>query len=276
MSNVVIITGGAGGMGLATARIMGRDHTVVLTDVGAERLAAAADQLADDGIEVVAVETDITDRAAVAALVQRARQAGDLRAVVHAAGVSPQMGDPEFIVRVNALGTVYLNEAVLPYATEGFAMVNVASVAGHMLPGALVPTRMFPLATTRPEVFVQKLVRRAGLFRSQRSGVAYSFSKAFVIWYSMWIAAQFGAAGARVVSVSPGTFDTEMGRLEEKSGSAGLLEAAAHKRYGRAEEVAELLAFLASEQAGYLTGTDVLIDGGTRAGMLTHGAKIPR
>lgn len=263
-------------MGLATARIMGRDHTVVLTDVGAERLAAAADQLAADGIEVVAVETDITDRAAVAALVQRARQAGGLRAVVHAAGVSPQMGDPEFIVRVNALGTVYLNEAVLPYATEGFAMVNVASVAGHMLPGALVPTRMFPLATTRPEVFVQKLVRRAGLFRSQRSGVAYSFSKAFVIWYSMWIAAQFGAAGARVVSVSPGTFDTEMGRLEEKSGSAGLLEAAAHKRYGRAEEVAELLAFLASEQAGYLTGTDVLIDGGTRAGMLTHGAKIPR
>lgn len=263
-------------MGLATARIMGRDHAVILTDVGADRLAAAATELAADGIVVVTVETDITDRAAVAALVDRARQAGDLRAVVHAAGVSPQMGDPEFIVRVNALGTVHLNEAVLPYASEGFAMVNVASVAGHMLPGALVPTRAFPLASTRPEVFVQKLVRRAGLFRGQRSGVAYSFSKAFVIWYSMWIADRFGAAGARVVSVSPGTFDTDMGRLEEKSGSAGLLEAAALKRYGRPAEIAELLAFLASERAGYLTGTDVLVDGGTRAGMLTHGAKIPR
>jgi NAD(P)-dependent dehydrogenase (short-subunit alcohol dehydrogenase family) len=75
----------------------------------------------------------------------------------------------------------------------------------------------------------------------------------------------FGAKDARILSVSPGSFDTEMGRLEEKSGSDKLLQFAALKRYGRPEEVAELLAFAASEKPGYLTGIDILCDGGTRA-----------
>lgn len=79
-----------------------------------------------------------------------------------------------------------------------------------------------------------------------------------------------------MVSVSPGSFDTTMGRLEQKSGSAALLKAAALKRFGRPEEVAELLAFLASEKAGYITGTDILIDGGTYAGVQRYGSKIPR
>jgi NAD(P)-dependent dehydrogenase (short-subunit alcohol dehydrogenase family) len=83
-----------------------------------------------------------------------------------------------------------------------------------------------------------------------------------------------GAKGGRVISVSPGTFDTEMGRLEEKSGSGNLLKAAAIKRYGKPEEVAELMAFLVSGKAAYLTGTDILIDGGTNAGVERYGRKV--
>ncbi|WP_434970956.1 SDR family oxidoreductase [Microbacterium sp. bgisy207] len=186
------------------------------------------------------------------------------------------MGAAEFIVRVNALGTVNVTRAALAAASEDFALVNVASIAAHMLPSVLIPTRAFPLAETDPDRFVRKLVGRTRVARSQAAGMAYSLSKAYVKWYSARSAEEFGAGGARVVSVSPGSFDTTMGRLEQKSGSAALLKAAALKRFGRPEEVAELLAFLASEKAGYITGTDILIDGGTYAGVQRYGSKIPR
>ena len=71
----------------------------------------------------------------------------------------------------------------------------------------------------------------------------------------------------------PCSFDTAMGRLEEKSGAGDLLRVASLHRFGRPEEVAVLLAFLASGTAAYITGTDILIDGGTMAGIEKHGRK---
>jgi len=278
VGDVAVVTGGAGGMGLATARLLGRDHTILLTDVGQERLDAAVAELTGLGIAASARVGDVTDAASMRALASRAAELGRVRAVVHTAGVSPQMGSPEFIVRINALGTVNVANAFLPLATEGFALVNVASIAGHFLPNAIVPTRAFPLASTDPERFVRKLVGRSTLLGGKKNaaGLAYGLSKAFVLWYTRHVAEAFGAQGGRVVSVSPGTFDTAMGRLEEKSGSGSLITIAALKRYGRPEEVAGLLAFLASDAAGYITGTDVLIDGGTKAGVERYGMKAIR
>jgi NAD(P)-dependent dehydrogenase (short-subunit alcohol dehydrogenase family) len=268
VSTVAIITGGAGGMGLATARVIGPERHVVIGDVRADRLDEATAQLRAEGIENTPVTCDLTDRASVDALFARAAQVGDVAAVVHTAGVSPQMGSAEMIIRINALGTVHVAEASLAVATDGFALVNVASIAGHMLPGFLVPTRTYRLALTDHERFARKLVRAASRGpKSMHPGSAYSLSKAFVIWYSRMRAADFGAKGARILSVSPGSFDTDMGRLEEKAGAGKLVEYAALKRFGQPEEIAELLAFCASPKASYLTGIDILCDGGTRAGL---------
>ena len=87
------------------------------------------------------------------------------------------------------------------------------------------------------------------------------------MWYCRSQAAKFGTRGARIVSISPGSIDTAMGRLEEQSGSGAMLRHAALKRFGRPEEVAELLAFCASDRAGYVTGIDILCDGGVVASM---------
>jgi NAD(P)-dependent dehydrogenase (short-subunit alcohol dehydrogenase family) len=99
-----------------------------------------------------------------------------------------------------------------------------------------------------------------------RKGIAYGISKDYVIWLSKRRSGSFGSKAARILSVSPGSFDTEMGRIEERSGSGKMLETAALKRFGRPDEIAEVLAFCASEKASYLTGTDVLCDGGVVAG----------
>ncbi|CAO5146688.1 NAD(P)-dependent dehydrogenase, short-chain alcohol dehydrogenase family [Frankia sp. AiPs1] len=267
-TTVAVVTGGAGGMGAATARILGREHRVILSDVHQEHLDQAVKELQGAGIDAEGVVCDIADRASVDALFGRARAAGRVMAVVHAAGVSPSMGSAETIVRINALGTIHITQAALAAAGEGFALVNVASIAGHMVPRLLVPTRAYALADTDPAAFTRKLVAAANRGpKAGRAGSAYSLSKNFVIWYSRHLAGAFGARGARVLSVSPGSFDTTMGRLEEASGAGKLVEYAALRRFGTPTEIAELLAFCASGKPGYLTGTDILCDGGTRAGL---------
>lgn len=257
-------------MGLATSKAVGRDHYVVLADVSQARLDQAVQELDDLGIESESVMCDVTDRRSVEQLAARATSAGTVMSVVHAAGLSPQMGEADLIVRVNALGTVHITEAFLRSAGAGFSLVNVASAAGHLPTAFPIPRRTYQLALTDPDRFASRLARRCHLVpRKLRPGIAYSISKNFVIWYSQRQAAAFGLRGARVVSVSPGSFDTKMGRLEEVSGAGALAEHAALRRFGRVEEIAEVLAFCASAKPGYLTGTDVLVDGGAGATMTT-------
>ncbi|MFD2719639.1 SDR family oxidoreductase [Hymenobacter monticola] len=268
MRKVSVITGGAGGMGLATAKLMGQDHQVVICDVSQERLDAAQAELRGLGIACEAVVCDITNRESVAELVRRAQQLGTVASLIHTAGVSPQMGKPELIMRINALGTIHVSDACYAIAQEGFCLVNVASMAAYTLPNLFVPTRAYKLAGTDQEAFLRKALF-VGNFLPQklRSGIAYSISKNFVVWYSKQQAARFGQKGGRVLSVSPGSIDTAMGRLEIKSGSEKMLQFAALKRFGRPEEVAEVLAFCASDKASYLTGIDILCDGGVIAGV---------
>ncbi|UGT62542.1 SDR family oxidoreductase [Nocardia asteroides] len=265
---VSIVTGGAGGMGLATAAILGREHTVVLADNRADRLDAATRTLLESGITAVPVVCDVTDREAVDRLFGTATGLGTLTSVVHTAGVSPSMGDAGYLLRVNALGTLTVGETFYRVAGEGAAIVNVASMASHMLPPEAVPTQHFPAALRDPAAFLDSLSAACAAVPDEaRSGYAYAIGKSFVRWYSAARAERFNGRGLRIVSVSPGSIDTEMGRLEEQAGAGAMVADFAVPRWGRAEEMAELLAFCVSAKAGYLTGTDILSDGGVIASM---------
>ncbi|TPG34950.1 SDR family oxidoreductase [Mycolicibacterium hodleri] len=268
MRRVSVITGGAGGMGLATARIIGRDHTLVLCDVRRDRLEAADAALKDLGLTATAVHCDVTDRQSVAALFETAAGLGPIASVIHTAGVSPSMGDAEYVMRTNALGTLNVNEVFYGLAGEGAAIVNVASMASHMLPEEIIPTTQFPLALTDVTAFMEGMTASCGIAPDEaRPGLAYAVSKSFVRWYSSSQAERFNVRRLRIVSVSPGSVDTEMGKLEEQAGAGAMVADFAVPRWGTAEEMAELFAFCASDRAGYLTGTDILNDGGVIASM---------
>ncbi|OBI50028.1 oxidoreductase [Mycobacterium kyorinense] len=267
MNQVAVITGGAGGMGVATAKIVGRDRALVLCDVRQDRLQTAAEALQDLGITATAVDCDVTDRQAVTELLETASGLGTVASVIHTAGVSPSMGDADYVMRTNAIGTLNVNEAFY-MAGEGSAIVNVASMAAHLLPENLVPAEHFPLALKDEARFMTEMASVCSLVPEEaRSGLAYAISKSFVRWYSTFQAERFTGRGIRIVSVSPGSIDTEMGRLEEHAGAGALVADAAVPRWGTPEEMAELLAFCASDKAGYLTGTDILSDGGVVASM---------
>jgi NAD(P)-dependent dehydrogenase (short-subunit alcohol dehydrogenase family) len=109
---------------------------------------------------------------------------------------------------------------------------------------------------------MKKMMKRVNLFpKKVREGVAYGISKHFVIWFAKQDAARFGKKGARVISVSPGNFETPMGELEKEEADA-YTQHCAIKRFGHVDEIASLFAYCASKSAGYLTGVDILCDGG--------------
>jgi NAD(P)-dependent dehydrogenase (short-subunit alcohol dehydrogenase family) len=268
VSTVSVITGGAGGMGVATAKVVGRDHTIVLADVRQDRLDEAASTLEGLGITHKAVNCDVTDRQAVDGLFETASALGTVASVIHAAGVSPSMGDAEYVMRTNAIGTLNVNEAFYQTAGEGSAIVNVASMAAHLLPESIIPATQFPQALQDEGVFMKDMLEACAIAPEEtRSGIAYAVSKSFVRWYSSSQSERFGTKGIRILSVSPGSIDTEMGRLEAEAGAGALVADAAVPRWGKPEEMADLLAFCASDKAGYLTGTDILNDGGVVASM---------
>lgn len=261
---VSVITGGAGGMGLATAKVIGHEQHVVLCDVRQDRLDAAVAAL--KGLEVTAINCDVTDRDAVVKLFDAAAANGPIASVIHTAGVSPSMGDADYVMRTNAIGTLNVDEVFYAVAPEGAAIVNVASMAAHLLPDELIPTGQFAMAFQDLGAFSDAMAAVCDPMPAEaRSGIAYAVSKAFVRWYSSSQAERFNGRGLRIVSVSPGSIDTEMGRLEEQAGAGAMVADAAVPRWGKPEEMAELLAFCVSDRAGYLTGTDILNDGGVVA-----------
>ena len=262
MDQVCVITGGGSGMGLATARLMGKNHYIIICGRNADKLEHAVADLQKSGIEAEAFPCDVSDYNSVKKLAAHANEKGQIAAVIHAAGLSPNMGSAEKIMKVNALGTINVNNVFRTEIMEGGCLIDVSSVSAYITPGIIMPVRKYKYSVQNPEIFMRKMMKYINLFPEKvRSGVAYGISKHFVIWFAKQDAARFGNRNVRVLSVSPGNFETPMGDLEREEADS-YTKFCAIKRFGRVNEIASLLAYCASPSAGYLTGTDILCDGG--------------
>lgn len=262
MKNICVITGGGSGMGLETARLMGKDHMVIIAGRTIEKLQSAVDKLRAENIEVEGYACDVSNKDSVLELANFAASKGRIKTVIHSAGVSPNQSSTEQILNINAMGTIYVNDVFINCMEKGGCLINVASMAGHMIPGFLLPIGAYRLARTNQQLFKKKLKRRLWFAPPKhRSGIAYGISKNFVTWYTKTSVKSFADKDLRIVSVSPGFFETPMGEAE-KDGSELFLERSAIKRYGKVEEIAQLFRYISSEKLGYLTGVDILCDGG--------------
>lgn len=268
MAKVCVITGGGSGMGLEAAKFMPKDRIILLSGRTESKLQKAVAELAALGFEAYEKTCDTSDRESVKALAAYAVSLGKVTTVINSAGLSPAMADPETIVRVNALGTVYMNEEFSKIMKKGGVIVDVASNSAYVLPKFLINKKLYALADHDEEKFVKKIVKKAKLAKGdyQRSGFAYALSKNFVVWYAKKCAFEYGPKGIRVVSLSPGLIATDMGNLEAKDGGM-LIGFSAEERMGKPEELGYALATVADERNGYLAGVDVLCDGGSTNGM---------
>lgn len=264
MKEVVVITGGGSGMGLAAAKMMPKEKIVVVSGRTVSKLEKAVSELKELGIEAYPFACDTSDRESVKKLAEYAASLGDIKNVINAAGVSPHMADAEKVIRINGLGTVYVNQEFSKFMNRGSVILDIGSNSGYMLPDIMIPTKVYPLADTDEEAFVQKIVKKAWMIKKPvlKAGMVYAMSKNFVIWYAKKCAVEYGSRGIRVCSLSPGLIQTDMGALEKEDG-ASLIDFACEKRMGTPEELGFAIACAADERNGYLAGVDILVDGGS-------------
>jgi NAD(P)-dependent dehydrogenase (short-subunit alcohol dehydrogenase family) len=256
---------GAGGMGMAIARRLGQDYRLLLVDRNATHLELQLAALHAEGHLATGGVCDITNEADVARLAGNVAQLGGFRALAHVAGLSPSMGDWASIMSVNLVGAAMVEQALQPHAGSGTAAVFISSLAAQIPPPA--PELLALLDKPLAPDFLSAL--RAGLGEAATSSVAYQHSKFALNRLCARGAARWGRAGARIMSLSPGLIATPMGALEfsRQPMKYRMLENTPLQREGTMIEIADAVEFLLSSKASFISGIDLLVDGGLAASM---------
>ncbi|GAA3634868.1 SDR family oxidoreductase [Kineosporia mesophila] len=266
--DVVVVTG-AGGMGTAVARRIASGRTLVLADAHAESLERAVSSMDSEGYQVRGVMTDVSDADAVSRLARTASADGPVTAVVHTAGVSAATSTVRQIMEVDLAGTAHLIDAFLPVASRGTSLVCIASMAGHY---AQIGADDEQLLATAPTVDLLNLPVLASV--GDDPIAAYILAKRANQVRVQAAALDWNRRGARINTVSPGVISTGMAQAEAESASGehmmAMLDACGAGRTGTPGEIAEVVAFLTGPGSLYITGTDILVDGGQAAWLRRH------
>jgi NAD(P)-dependent dehydrogenase (short-subunit alcohol dehydrogenase family) len=245
MERVAVVTGAASGMGLAIARrLAARGDRVGLLDVRAEAAVRAADELRESGAVAIGAEVDVSNRGAVDAALGKVRaELGPVAIMVTSAGLDAfdsflDIGIErwEQVLAVNLTGTFHCLQAAAPDMIAGrWGRIVTISSAGA----------------------------QSGAARMAH----YVASKAGVIGLTRALALELAPHGITVNNIPPGVIDTPMSRRAEAEGNLFMLEKLAARlipvgRPGTPDDVAAICAFLCSEEAGFITGQVVGVNGG--------------
>jgi len=265
MPNVVVVIG-AGSIGQAIARRVSAGKHVLLADLHQENADAAALVLRNAGFEVSAATVDVSSRRSVQALVATATAIGEITGLIHAAGVSPSQASPATILAVDLYGTAVILEEFGAVVARGGSAVVIASQSGHRL-GALTDDQNRALATTPADDLLSLPMLRPEAVTDSLH--AYQLSKRGNSLRVMAEAVRWGKRGARVNTISPGIVITPLAR-DELTGPRGagyrrMIELCPVGRAATPDEVGNVAALLMGQDGAFITGSDVLIDGGVTA-----------
>jgi NAD(P)-dependent dehydrogenase (short-subunit alcohol dehydrogenase family) len=255
---VAIITGAASGIGRATALAFGREGArLVLADFNEDGLNETLEMVQQEGAEVMAQKTNVAMETEVEALVALALETyGQVDILCNNAGITGELStldteNPDNwrdVIGVNLMGVVHGTKHVAKHMQErgSGAIVNTASVAGI----------------------------RAGAGTN-----AYSASKAAIVNFTQTAACDMGEFGVRVNAVCPGLIETGMTKpvfdYARESGKGDRLGYRCElRRYGHPEEIANAILFLASDEASFITGQALAVDGGNTASLNLPGMKF--
>lgn len=263
--DVMILTG-AGQIGMAIARRMGYGMKIVIGDKSRENAEKISDIMNKAGFDTVAMEMDLSSRDSIKNLISEAQKYGDITMLVNAAGVSPSQASVGTILRVDLYGTAVLLEEVGKVIAEGGCGVTISSQSGHRMP-ALTPEEDALLALTPTEELLGLEMLQPGNIRDTLH--AYQMAKRCNVKRVMAEAVRWGRRGARINSISPGIIVTPLA-IDEFNGPRGdfyknMFAKCPAGRPGTADEVANVAELLMSRAGAFITGSDILIDGGATA-----------
>ena len=237
MQRRALVTGGSGGIGAAICERLAADghHVIVHANRGLDRAQALAAQIEAEGGSAEAVAFDITDRATTALALERLGEAGPVQILVNNAGIH--------------------DDAVFP-GMRGDQWDRVLDVSLNGFFNVTQPLTM-PMMRTRwgRIVSISSIAALAG----NRGQVNYSAAKGALHAATKSLALELASRGVTVNSVAPGLIATAM--IEGSFDAEAVKKIVPMRRVGRPEEVAALVSFLASEQAGYISGQIISING---------------
>ena len=260
---------GAGSMGSAIARRVAAGKKILLGDISEQNLEKAAREFQYSGYDVETCVVNALERDSVEAFAQKAASLGNVMYFIDTAGASPNQAEPEHILRLDMVGTGYAVDAFGKVMAKGGAGLIIASQVAYMYP---IPNEIeleliaAPTENLMEHPFIQEIAM-------QNSGFAYMIAKRVNLLQAQRAAATtWKARRARINTISPGVIVTPLAYDEFAAAGEGyqkMVDASAAERCGTSDEIAEAAAFLLGEHAGFITGTDLLIDGGVIAAIRT-------
>lgn len=266
MSSEVAVLIGTGSIGLAIGRRVAAGRVLLLADYNEQQLQSTAELLRNEGYNVVTQSTDISKQEAVAALAERAASLGTVTRLIHAAGVSPNQAPPERIIHVDLLGTNYILDSFAQVIGKDGSGIVISSQAGHM--GERLSAEVEHDLAYKPAL---ELENHPALSNVETSGKAYILAKRSNALRVQAAAMTWAERGARINSISPGIICTPLARDEMSGPSAAgyqrMIEVSPAGRMGNPSEVAEIAALLLDERGAFVTGSDLLMDGGVIAAL---------
>ena len=265
----VIALLGAGSMGTAIARRFAAGRMILLGDISEKNLEKVSNELKYSGYSVETCVVDATDKASVEAFAQKAASLGAVKYFIDTAGASPNQTTPEHILKLDMVGTGYAVDAFGKVMAKGGAGLVISSQTGYMM---RIPDEVEQqiLSAETDELMDIPYIKETAM---QNTGFAYIIAKRVNHLQAMKAAATtWKERRARINTLSPGVIVTPLAYDEFKAAGdsyQGMIDASAAMRTGSSDEIAEAGAFLLGEHAGFINGTDLLIDGGTIAAMRT-------
>jgi NAD(P)-dependent dehydrogenase (short-subunit alcohol dehydrogenase family) len=260
MSQVVVLIG-AGSIGQAIVRRVGAGKHLLLADLRRDTAETVSRTLNDAGFATSVAQVDVASRQSVEALVAMSTEIGEVWGVIHAAGVSPSQAPADVILAVDLVGTALVLAEFGKVIAKGGAGIVIASQSGHRLP-ALSAEQDVALATTP----VDELLALPMLQAVTDPLNAYQIAKRGNALRVMAEAVKWGRRGARINTISPGIIITPLAN-DELAGPRGegyrrMIEHSPAGRAGTPDEVATVAALLMGTDGAFITGSDVLMDGG--------------
>ena len=266
MSKEVMIVTGAGQISMAIARRMGYGKKIILGNKNEKNAQAIAEIMNRAGFDVEPFVMDMSVRTSIQAMVQKAAEYGEVKALICGAGVSPSQAPIEVILQVDLYGTAVLMEEVGKVIAPGGTGVIISSQSGHRMP-ALTPEQDRALAMTPTEELLKLDFLQPEKIKDTLH--AYQLAKRCNEKRTMYEAVRWGERGARINDIAPGIIVTPLA-IDEFNGPRGdfyknMFAKCPAGRPGTADEVADVAELLMSERAQFITGSTFLVDGGATA-----------